>query len=78
MDADSVVQNYQTYATAIYSNNAPTSDLVNGLIWIDKDSLYKDVYVYNSATESWDLISSYPDVESNLNSHEILNIMGVF
>lgn len=78
MDADSVVDNYETYATAVYSNEAPTTGLVNGLIWIDKDSAYKDAYVYNDATETWDLISNYPDVESNLDAHEILNIMGVY
>ena len=41
------------YATAVYSNTAPTSGLVDGLIWIDKDSSPQEAYVYNASTESF-------------------------
>jgi hypothetical protein len=41
------------YASATYSNEAPTIDLVNGMLWIDKDSEAKDIYVYDSSITTW-------------------------
>lgn len=36
------------YASATYSNEAPTADLVDGMLWVDKDSAALDTYVYDS------------------------------
>jgi hypothetical protein len=36
------------YASAFYSNEAPTTDLVDGVLWVDKDSAALDTYVYDS------------------------------
>lgn len=36
------------YASAFYSNSAPTTDLVDGVLWVDKDSSALDTYVYDS------------------------------
>ena len=36
------------YASAFYSNEAPTTDLVDGVLWVDKDSTALDTYVYDS------------------------------
>jgi hypothetical protein len=36
------------YASAFYSNSAPTTDLVDGVLWVDKDSAALDTYVYDS------------------------------
>jgi hypothetical protein len=41
------------YASATYSNEAPTMDLVNGMLWIDKDSEAKDIYVYDLSITTW-------------------------
>jgi hypothetical protein len=41
------------YASATYSNEAPTIDLVNGMLWIDKDSEAKDIYVYDLSITTW-------------------------
>lgn len=50
------------YASAFYLNEAPTEDLVNGMLWIDKDSEAKDVYVYDLATTTWVLFNSLKSV----------------
>jgi hypothetical protein len=38
---------------SIYQNSAPVSDLVNGLLWVDKDSSPLKIYVYDLATTTW-------------------------
>ena len=45
-------------ATAIYTETAPTTNLTNGLLWIDKGSSPLTMYVYNSSTSSWDEIGA--------------------
>lgn len=40
-------------SVAKYLNSAPTSQLVEGMQWIDKDDPYSNSYVYNSSTTSW-------------------------
>ena len=46
-------------ATASYSATAPTTNLVNGLVWVDSSSLLKTAYVWESATSSWVEFSQY-------------------
>lgn len=36
------------YASAFYTNEAPTTDLVSGVLWVDKDSAALDTYVYDA------------------------------
>jgi hypothetical protein len=36
------------YASAFYTNEAPTTDIVDGVLWVDKDSTALDTYVYDS------------------------------
>lgn len=36
------------YASAFYTNEAPTTDIVDGVLWVDKDSESLDTYVYDS------------------------------
>lgn len=43
-------------ATAIYTTVAPTTNLVNGTIWIKKGSSPIEMYVYNSTTSAWDRV----------------------
>lgn len=50
-----------TYAAAIYSNTAPTENLVEGMIWVDKDASPRRAYIYNGTTSSWDIID---DIQS--------------
>jgi hypothetical protein len=45
-------------ATSIYTTNAPTINLTNGLIWIEKGSSPLKMYVYNSDTSTWDEIGA--------------------
>lgn len=49
VDGSSVAPSYASFATAVYTNAAPTEGLVDGLIWIDKDASPQKAYVYNSA-----------------------------
>jgi hypothetical protein len=62
VDASSVAGNGATYTIAIYSNTAPTEDLVDGVIWIDKDALIPTAYVYNAGTSSWVPFSETQDL----------------
>jgi len=54
-----------TYATAIYQNEAPTEDLVDGLVWVDKDSSPRRAYIYNEGSSSWDIIDDIQSVVNN-------------
>lgn len=45
------------YLTAVYTDSAPTTNLVDGLIWVDKDSSPIRAYVYNAGTSSWDVLN---------------------
>ena len=36
------------YASDFYTNEAPTTDIVDGVLWVDKDSAALDTYVYDS------------------------------
>ena len=45
-------------ATAIYTNTAPTTNLANGLIWIQKGSSPLTMYVWNADTSEWDEIGA--------------------
>ncbi len=38
---------------AIYQNSAPVADLVDGLLWVDKDASPLAIYVYDLATTTW-------------------------
>lgn len=40
--------NSVNYAVAIYTNDAPTEDLVDGIVWVDKDASPIKAYVYDS------------------------------
>lgn len=40
-------------AVAQYQNDAPTSGLVDGMLWVDKNSSPLTMYVYDAAEEEW-------------------------
>lgn len=42
-----------SYATTVFTDDAPTENLTNGMIWIDKNSSPLKSYVYDSATSSF-------------------------
>jgi hypothetical protein len=41
---------------ASYQNSAPTTGLVDGLLWVDKNSSPLTMYVYDLATTTWKAI----------------------
>lgn len=43
---------------ASYQNTAPVTGLVDGLIWVDKDSSPLTMYVYDVATTTWKAIGA--------------------
>jgi hypothetical protein len=43
-------------ATSAYTATAPTTNLTNGLIWIEKGSSPLTMYVWNADTSNWDEI----------------------
>ena len=45
-------------ATSVYTTTAPTQNLTNGLIWVEKGSSPLKMYVYNSATSTFDQIGA--------------------
>jgi hypothetical protein len=50
------------YASAFYTNEAPTTDIVDGVLWVDKDSEALDTYVYNETDEEWVRINDLKNV----------------
>lgn len=55
VDATTSASTAPTYPTAIFTNSAPTVDLVHGLLWVDKDSSPLTMYVYDTSlvTPAW-------------------------
>lgn len=45
-------------ATSVYTATAPTTNLANGVIWIEKGSSPLTMYVYNADTSTWDEIGA--------------------
>lgn len=62
VDASSIGNGGPLYAPAVYSNDAPTVDLVDGMIWIDKDAVLTTAYVYDAGTLSWQPFSETQDL----------------
>ena len=62
MDAESNVTSTANYAAAVYSPDAPTTDLVDGLIWVDKNANPPRGYVYDAGTEEWVSITEIPGI----------------
>lgn len=50
------------YASAFYTNEAPTTDIVDGVLWVDKDSEALDTYVYDATDEEWVRINDLKNV----------------
>jgi hypothetical protein len=50
------------YASAFYTNEAPTTDIVDGVLWVDKDSDALDTYVYNETDDEWVRINDLKNI----------------
>jgi hypothetical protein len=57
VDSSQSANNSVGYLTAVYTNDAPTTNLVDGVIWVDKNSSPLRAYVYNASTTSWDVLN---------------------
>lgn len=65
MASDSTGATVQTtYGVALYQNDAPSTNLIDGVIWVDKDSENKDIYVYDSS--SFVKVGTYTDAKGDL------------
>lgn len=65
MASDSTGATVQTtYGVALYQNEAPTTNLTNGIIWVDKDSENKDIYVYDSS--AFVKVGTYTEAKGDL------------
>ncbi len=58
VDADSAAPIFGTPPATVpsvakYQNAAPTTDLEDGMLWVDKDSSPLKMYVYDSGTTTW-------------------------
>ena len=65
VDSSQSANNSVGYLTAVYSNEAPTTNLVDGLIWIDKDASPIRAFVYNAGTSSWDVFNQLENLIDN-------------
>lgn len=65
LDSNSSGNGAPIYATAIYTNDAPTTGLVDGVIWIDKNASPRRAYVYNATTSTWDIIDDIQSIVDN-------------
>jgi hypothetical protein len=50
------------YSQAVYSNSAPTENLSEGIIWVDKDANPPRAYIYDLTAESWVAITEIPGI----------------
>jgi hypothetical protein len=58
LDTDSSAGVGYYSATSIYTETAPTTNLANGVIWIEKGSSPLTMYVWNADTSAWDEIGA--------------------
>lgn len=65
MDATSSASGQPSYAAAVYSPSAPTVDLVDGLLWVDKDATPPRAYIYDAGTEGWVAVTEIPGIVEN-------------
>jgi hypothetical protein len=65
MDATSSASGQPSYAAAVYSPSAPTVDLVDGLLWVDKDANPPRAYIYDAGTEEWVAVTEIPGIVEN-------------
>lgn len=62
MDANSSSGSGVVYSTALYSNDQPTTNLADGMIWIDKDSPLKETFVWDAAQNQWIRVNDFETV----------------
>lgn len=62
VDEDSVGSVNTIYSTAVYSNTAPTQNLVDGIIWIDKSESTKNFYVWDASLNDWIRVNEFDSV----------------
>lgn len=65
VDADTDVPGVATYSTAVYTNEAPTTGLTNGILWVDKDASPPKLYVYDSLLSDWVAVTEIPSLVDN-------------
>ena len=65
MDSNSSASGQPSYAAAVYSPSAPTVDLVDGLLWVDKDANPPRAYIYDAGTEQWVAVTEIPGIVEN-------------
>jgi hypothetical protein len=53
------------YSAAVYSGTAPTNNLVDGVIWVDKDSEEKRLYTWDASLSEWISINNSFNVVEN-------------
>jgi hypothetical protein len=57
VDVNSSGNGHPIYATAVYTNEAPTTGLADGIIWVDKNASPQRAYIYDAGSSSWVLIN---------------------
>lgn len=57
VDVNSTGNGHPIYATAVYTNEAPTTGLADGIIWVDKNASPQRAYIYDAGTSTWVLIN---------------------
>lgn len=62
MDANSAAGSGVVYSTALYSNDEPSSNLSDGMIWIDKDSPLKETFVWDASANDWIRVNDFETV----------------
>lgn len=62
MDAASSAGSGIVYSTALYSNDEPSLNLSDGMIWIDKDSSLKETFVWDAAANDWIRVNDFETV----------------
>lgn len=50
------------YSQVVYSNEAPTDNLADGVLWVDKDANPQRAYIYDLGEESWVAITEIPGI----------------
>ena len=52
------------YAAVYYTNTAPSTDLSNGVVWVDKDSALQTAYVWDADSVAWIAINDFANAVS--------------
>lgn len=76
VDSSSLGTENIVYSTVFYSNTAPTQDLVDGIIWVDKSDPLNTLYIWDAGLNDWVTVNEFDSVITTKGDLLVVNDSG--